>query len=35
MKSLNILASVAVLTTLTACGGSNVKTVKNYTFDFI
>ena len=34
MKSLKILASVAVLTTLTACGGSNVKTVKNYTFDF-
>lgn len=34
MKSLKILASVAVLTTLTACGDSNVKTVKNYTFDF-
>ena len=33
MKSLKILASVAVLTTLTACGGSNVKLVKNYTFN--
>ena len=33
MKSLNILASIAILTTLTACGGSNVKLVKNYTFN--
>ena len=34
MKSLKILASVAILATLTACGGgSNVKLVKNYTFN--
>ena len=34
MKYLKILANFAVLMTLTACGGSNVKLVKNYSFDF-
>ena len=34
MKIKQSLAFIAMLATLTACGDSNVKLVKNYTFDF-
>ena len=34
MKIKQSLAFIAILATLTACGDSNVKLVKNYTFDF-